>query len=73
LYICQVLTIKTYYMTREFEMEMVILHMEQELRDDMQEMLDAFGPHDSGTNHAATRWAVLDDLLTRLNLTPNEK
>ncbi len=60
-------------MTREFEMEMTILKMEQELRDEMQEMLDAFGPHDSGTNHAATRWAVIDDLLTRLNLTPNEK
>ena len=54
-------------------MEMIILDMEQELRDEMQEMLDAFGPHDSGTNHAATRWAVLDELLTRLNLTPNEK
>jgi len=36
-------------------------------------MLDAFCPHDSGTSHAAIRWAVLDELLTRLNLTPNEK
>lgn len=60
-------------MTREFEIEMIILDMEQELRDEMQEMLDAFGPHDSGTNFAATKWAVIDDLLTRLNLTPYEK
>jgi hypothetical protein len=36
-------------------------------------MLDAFGSEDKGTNHAVTRWAVLDDLLTRLNLKPDEK
>ena len=60
-------------MTREFEIEMIILDMEQELRDEMQEMNDAYGPHDPGTNFAATKWAVLDDLLTRLNLIPYEK
>jgi len=52
---------------------MIILDMEQELRDEMMEMLDAFGPHDSGSNIAATKWAVISDLVTRLNLTPNEK
>lgn len=60
-------------MTREFEMEMIILKMEQELRDEMMEMLDAYGPSDSGTNIAATKWAVISDLLTRLNLTENEE
>ena len=60
-------------MTREFEMEMIILEMEQELREEMQEMIDSFGPSDPGTVFASTRWAVLDDLLTRLNLTPYEK
>lgn len=60
-------------MTREFEMEMIILDMEQELRDEMQEMIDAFGPSDPGSVYSATKWAVLDDLLTRLNLTPYEK
>jgi len=60
-------------MTREFEMEMMILDMEQELRDQMQEMNDVYGPSDPDTVYAAIRWAVLDDLLTRLNLTPNEK
>lgn len=60
-------------MTREFEMEMIILDMEQELRDEMMEMLDAFGPHDSGSNIAATKWAVISDLVTRLNLKTNEE
>ena len=55
------------------EIEMIILDMEQELRDEMQEMNDAYGPSDPGTVFAATKWAVLDDLLTRLNLTPYEK
>lgn len=54
-------------------MEMIILDMEQELRDEMMEMLDAFGPHDSGSNIAATKWAVISDLVTRLNLTTNEE
>lgn len=54
-------------------MEMIILDMEQELRDEMQEMIDAFGPSDPGSVYSATKWAVLDDLLTRLNLTPYEK
>ena len=50
----------------------IILKMEQELREEMQEMIDAFGPSDPGTNLAVTRWAVLDDLLTRLKLEPND-
>lgn len=50
----------------------IILEMEQELREEMQEMIDAFGPSDPGTVFAATRWAVLDDLLTRLNLEAND-
>lgn len=54
-------------------METMILEMEQELREEMQEMIDAFGPSDPGTVFAATKWAVMDDLLTRLNLTPYEK
>lgn len=60
-------------MTRELEMEMMILEMEQELRDEMLEMLDAYGPSDSGTNIAATKWAVISDLVCKLNLTPYEK
>lgn len=54
--------------TTEIKMEMIILAMEQELRDEMMEMLDAYGPSDSGTNIAVTKWAVISDLLTRLNL-----
>jgi len=60
-------------MTRDFEMEMIILDMEQELRDQMQEMLEAYGPSDSGTNIAATKWAVISDLVCKLNITPYEK
>jgi hypothetical protein len=65
-YICQVLTIKHLVMTE------IILEMEQELRDEMQEMIDAFGPSDPGTVYAATKWAVMADLLTRLKLEPND-
>ncbi len=50
----------------------IILEMEQELRDEMQEMIDAFGPSDPGTVYAATKWAVMEDLLTRLKLEPND-
>ena len=59
-------------MTREFEIEMIILDMEQELREEMQEMIDGFGPSDPGTVFSATRWAVMADLLTRLKLEPND-
>lgn len=49
-------------------METIIKAYEQELRETMQENIDAFGHLDADTQRAIERWLVMEELLTRLNL-----
>lgn len=49
-------------------MEKIIKAYEQELRETMQENIDAFGHLDTDTQRAIERWLVIEELLTRLNL-----
>ncbi len=49
-------------------METIIKAYEQELREIMQENIDAFGRLDTDTKRAIERWLVIEELLTRLNL-----
>lgn len=49
-------------------METIIKAYEQELREIMQENIDAFGHLDTDTQRAIERWLVIEELLTRLNL-----
>ncbi len=46
----------------------IIKNYEQELRETMQENIDAFGYLDADTQRATERWLVMEELLTRLNL-----
>lgn len=57
--------------TRE-EILQIVFNYEQELRETMQENIDAFGHLDADTQRAIDQWLVMEELLTRLNLN-NEK
>ena len=50
------------------EMIKEILAYEQELKYNYKENSDAFGFSDDSTQRAVTKWLVMDELLTRLNL-----
>jgi hypothetical protein len=50
------------------EILQIVLDYEQELRETMQENIDAFGHLDADTKRAKERWLVIEELLTRLNL-----
>lgn len=51
------------------EMIKIILAYEQELKENYEENRDAFGHGDEYTRRAVAKWIVIEDLLTRLNLT----
>ena len=57
--------------TRE-EILQIVLDYEKELRETMQENIDAFGHLDTDTQRTTEQWLVMEELLTRLNLN-NEK
>lgn len=57
--------------TREEIIE-TILDYEQELKAQYEECRDTFGILDEDTQIAFSHWAVIDDLLTKLNLEPRE-
>lgn len=50
------------------EILQIVLNYEQELRETMQENIDAFGHLDADTQLTTERWLVMEQLLTRLNL-----
>ena len=45
-----------------------LIKYERELRETMQENIDAFGHLDADTQRTTERWLVMEELLTRLNL-----
>jgi hypothetical protein len=49
-------------------METIIKAYEQELKDNYEELRDAFGSLDEATQKAFREWMVMEELLTRLNL-----
>ena len=51
------------------EMIEIILAYANELRENYEENRDAFGHGDEDTQRAVAKWIVIEDLLTRLNLT----
>lgn len=58
---------------KKIEIIKTIKAYEQELNANWEELADAFGYSDEATQKAFTEWMVIEELLTRLNLTPNEK
>ena len=46
----------------------IILAYEQELKENYKENSEAFGFSDDSTQRAFSKWDVMDELLTRLNL-----
>ena len=46
----------------------IVLKYEQELKDNYEELRDAFGSLDEATQKAFREWMVMEELLTRLNL-----
>ena len=49
-------------------METIIKAYEKELKDNYEELRDAFGSLDEATQKAFREWMVMEELLTRLNL-----
>ena len=49
-----------------------LIKYERELRETMQENIDAWGHLDADTQRATERWLVMEELLTRLNLNDEE-
>lgn len=49
-------------------METIIKAYEQELKENYEELRDAFGVLDEATQKAFREWMVMEELLTRLNL-----
>ena len=47
----------------------IILAYKNELKENYEENRDAFGHGDEDTQRAVAKWIVIEDLLTRLNLT----
>lgn len=46
----------------------IVLKYEQELKENYEELRDAFGQLDEATQSAWKEWNTMDELLTRLNL-----
>jgi hypothetical protein len=46
----------------------IILREERELREEMNEMVDAFGRQDEGTKRIITQWCVISNLIEKLQI-----
>jgi hypothetical protein len=46
----------------------IILREERELREEMNEMVDAFGRQDEGTKRIITQWCVISNLIDKLQI-----
>lgn len=50
-----------------------IIHaFEQELWNERKESITAFGYGDEATQRCITRWLIMDELITKLNIEKNE-
>jgi hypothetical protein len=52
------------------ELIKIILAYEKELRDEKDELTEAFGHEDTSAEWSTNRWLVMEELLTKLNLKP---
>ncbi len=46
----------------------IILREERELREEMNEMVHAFGRQDEGTKRIITQWCVISNLIDKLQI-----
>jgi hypothetical protein len=46
----------------------IILEYEKQLRDEMNELTEAYGHSDPSAEWSTNRWLVMEELLTKLNL-----
>jgi hypothetical protein len=46
----------------------IILREERELREEMNEMVDAFGRQDEGTKRTIAQWCVISNLIDKLQI-----
>jgi hypothetical protein len=46
----------------------IILQFEKELREEMNEMVDAFGRQDEGTKRTIAQWCVISNLIDKLQI-----
>ena len=50
------------------ELIKIILKYEKELRDEKDELTEAYGHTDQSAEWSTNRWLVMEELLTKLNL-----
>ena len=46
----------------------IILQFEKELREEMNEMVNAFGRQDEGTKRTIAQWCVISNLIDKLQI-----